>query len=208
VPKRVRLGHDERRALILEAARPLLSGRPYNEVSMTDIAEAAGVARGLVHHYFGSKRELYLEIVREVMSVPFLPTPEDSPDLRATEIWARSVDRWIELIDANRELWASALSAGGIGHDAEVQCLLDAGREAVAVNALRAVGVDEPTPTMLALVRGYGGFTEALVREWLLNERLTKEQVRVLLLESLPVLVRDVFPKVVSLPSRRPLRTG
>jgi AcrR family transcriptional regulator len=192
----------------LEAARPLLSTKPYDEVSMTDIAEAAGVARGLLHHYFGSKRELYLEIVREVMSVPFLPTPEDAPDLRATEIWARSVDRWIELIDADRELWASALSAGGIGHDAEVACLLDAGREAVAVNALRAVGIDEPTPTMLALVRGYGGFTEALVREWLLNDRLTKDQVRVLLLESLPVLVRDVFPKVISVPVLRPLPTG
>jgi AcrR family transcriptional regulator len=202
------MGHDERRALILEAARPLLSTRPYDEVSMTDIAQAAGVARGLVHHYFGSKRELYLEIVREVMSVPFIPTPEDAPELRATEIWARSVDRWIELIDANREVWVTALSAGGIGHDAEVQRLLDAGREAVAVNALRAVGIDEPTPTMLALVRGYGGFTEALVREWLLQGRLTKDEVRVLLLESLPVLVRDVFPKVVSLPSRRPLPTG
>jgi AcrR family transcriptional regulator len=185
-----------------------LSTKPYDEVSMTDIAEAAGVARGLLHHYFGSKRELYLEIVREAVSVPFLPTPEDAPELRATEIWALSVDRWIELIDADRELWATALSAGGIGHDAEVQLLLDAGREAVAVNALRAVGIDEPTPTMLALVRGYGGFTEALVREWLLNERLTKDQVRVLLLESLPVLVRDVFPKVISLPARRPIPTG
>jgi AcrR family transcriptional regulator len=189
----------------LAAARPLLSSRPYSEVSMTDIAEAAGVARGLLHHYFGSKRELYLEIVREVMSVPFLPTPEDAPELRATEIWSRSVDRWVELIDADRELWITALSAGGIGHDAEVQRLLDAGREAVAVNALQAVGIIEPTPTMLALVRGYGGFTEALVREWLVQERLSKEEVRLLLAESLPVLVRDVFAKVVTLPGRQTL---
>src|SRR5690606_33424180 len=70
VRKRTRLESDERRRQILDAARALLATRPYNEVSMADLAEAAGVARGLLHHYFGSKRDLYLAIVRDTVRVP------------------------------------------------------------------------------------------------------------------------------------------
>ncbi|HEX4902754.1 MAG TPA: helix-turn-helix domain-containing protein, partial [Acidimicrobiales bacterium] len=58
--RRVRLDSEERRSQILQAATGLFLRRPYADVSITDIAEAAGVARGLLHHYFESKRALYL----------------------------------------------------------------------------------------------------------------------------------------------------
>ncbi|MGA2927292.1 MAG: helix-turn-helix domain-containing protein, partial [Solirubrobacteraceae bacterium] len=56
-----RLEHDQRRSQILACARELFSQRTFTAVSMSEIARDAGVARGLLHHYFGSKRELYLE---------------------------------------------------------------------------------------------------------------------------------------------------
>lgn len=65
--KRVRLEHDERRQQILAAARRLFCDRPYSEVSMADLASAAGVTRGLLHHYFGAKRYLYLEVTRQLI---------------------------------------------------------------------------------------------------------------------------------------------
>ena len=204
--KRVRLEHDERRGLILAAARRLLSTRPYSEVSTTAIAAEAGVARGLLHHYFGSKRELYLEVVRDVVQVPVIPIPVDDPALRASQVWALSVDRWMALIDANRDLWVAAMGTGGIGHDHEVQAILHESKEHVAVQALAAMGVVEPTPVMLALVRGFGGFTEELTSEWLLRGRLTREQVRTLLVEAMPLLVRELLPHVAAVPSRRTLR--
>ena len=34
------------------------------------------MARGLLHHYFGTKRELYLEVVRTLMRMPSNPVPE------------------------------------------------------------------------------------------------------------------------------------
>jgi AcrR family transcriptional regulator len=202
VAKRVRLEKDERREQIITAARPLLSTRPYDEVSLTDIADAAGVTRGLLHHYFGSKRDLYLAIVRDAFRVPLFPVPEDVPGLRSTEVWERSVDRWIDAVEADRGLWVAALDVGGIGHDAEVRTLLDAGREAVANRAFAAMGIGEPTPTMLALVRAYGGFSEEIAREWLIRGRLDREQVRVLLGGSMPLLVRELFSLVVEVPSR------
>src|SRR5437588_12218189 len=74
-PRWQRLDHDERRAQILACARRLFSERNYDAVSTTDIAREAGVARGLLHHYFGTKRDLYLEVVRDLVRMPSNPAP-------------------------------------------------------------------------------------------------------------------------------------
>jgi len=192
VRKRTRLESDERRRQILDSARDLLSSRPYSEVSMADLAEAAGVARGLLHHYFGSKRDLYLAVVRDSIQLPSLP---------AGDAWEASVERWLAMIDDNRELWMAALRAGGVGADPEVESMLDEGKELIAEQALRAVGIAEPTPAMLAMTRGFGGFTEEVTREWLVRGRLTREQVRVLLAGGLPLLVRDLLPAALAVES-------
>src|SRR3954451_8344291 len=55
-----RLAPELRRQHILDVARELFSERPYTTVTTADIAEAAGVARSLVHHYFGGVSEVFL----------------------------------------------------------------------------------------------------------------------------------------------------
>ncbi|HZY75057.1 MAG TPA: helix-turn-helix domain-containing protein, partial [Jatrophihabitantaceae bacterium] len=69
-PRWRRLGPDERREQILDCAVRLFGERPYAAVSTTDIARAAGVARGLLNHYFGTKRDLYLEVVKAMVQMP------------------------------------------------------------------------------------------------------------------------------------------
>src|SRR5947209_20620808 len=76
-PRWQRLDHDERRRQILLVARRLFSERNYDAVSTSEIAREAGVARGLLHHYFGTKRELYLEVVRNLMRMPSNPVPAE-----------------------------------------------------------------------------------------------------------------------------------
>jgi Bacterial regulatory proteins, tetR family len=50
-PKYSRLDPGQRREQILDAAGALFAQRAYDDVSIEDIAGAAGVTRGLVHHY-------------------------------------------------------------------------------------------------------------------------------------------------------------
>src|ERR1700712_2802323 len=69
-PRWRRLQPDARREQILDCAVRLFGERPYAAVSTTDIARAAGVARGLLNHYFGTKRELYLAVVRQMVRLP------------------------------------------------------------------------------------------------------------------------------------------
>jgi AcrR family transcriptional regulator len=196
----VRLDYDERRQLILDAARRLFCQRPYSEVSMADLAEAAGVARGLLHHYFGSKRDLYLDVMRELLQVPTIPLPDDSARLEGGQVWEASVEGWMRLIESNRELWLTAIGAGGTGRDPELEGLLDDARELTAVRVLDALGIDADTAPveLMALVRGYGGLAQEVTREWLERGRLTRPQAKALLLGALPSLVDQVLPDVLA----------
>jgi len=65
-PKYRRLSADERRNQILDAANTLLAERGYEEVTVDHLAKAAGVARGLVHHYFGGRKEVYLALLERI----------------------------------------------------------------------------------------------------------------------------------------------
>ena len=101
-PRWNRLEHDERRSQILAAAAKLFAERHYASVSTKDIADAAGVARGLLHHYFGSKRDLYLEVARQMLRIPELPVLADT-DTPPVELWASSVDSWLDLIQSGAD---------------------------------------------------------------------------------------------------------
>jgi len=182
--KRVRLDHDERRRQILGAARRLFCVRPYSEISMQELAEAAGVARGLLHHYFGSKRDLYLAVVRELAQVPTLPVQQ---------AWEASVDGWMDLMAANRELWLTAIGAGGAGRDPEIEAILDAAKEVVAERALEAQGFETAAMSdeLRAIARAYGGLAEEITREWLDRGRLDRAGARAILVAALPLLLAE-----------------
>ncbi|WP_418958413.1 TetR family transcriptional regulator [Streptomyces tritici] len=62
------------RERILEAARTQFAERGYDKASMRGIAKAAGVDAALVHHYFGTKDEVFAAAI-EVSFEPALAVP-------------------------------------------------------------------------------------------------------------------------------------
>jgi len=54
-----------RKEEIIRAAAKLFSQKSYHDVTMDDIAEKVGVAKGTIYLYFDSKENLYLEIMEE-----------------------------------------------------------------------------------------------------------------------------------------------
>jgi len=60
---------------ILAAAREEFSERGYEKTSVRGIAKAAGVDSALVHHYFGTKEQVF-EAAIEVAFAPALKAPE------------------------------------------------------------------------------------------------------------------------------------
>jgi AcrR family transcriptional regulator len=58
------LGPELRRPLVLDAALPLFAHDGFDAVSMQAIADAAGVSKPVLYSCFGSKEELFEELMR------------------------------------------------------------------------------------------------------------------------------------------------
>ena len=93
-----RSGKPDTRAEILAAARTLFAAEGYEPVSMRRIAAEAGVDPSLIHHYFGSKDDLFLAAVE----LPMDPASEVEAVLRGggtEEVGERLVRAFVAVWD-------------------------------------------------------------------------------------------------------------
>ena len=63
-PRRARSAEDkqQRRQDILDRAWELFRARPWAELTMSDVAEAAGLSKAALYRYFETKEALFLEV--------------------------------------------------------------------------------------------------------------------------------------------------
>jgi len=198
-PRRTYLDAEERRAQILRVAAELFSERHYDVVSTAEVAQAAGVARGLVHHYFGTKRDLYLEVVRKMVAVRDDMFPAWDGDVaRRLEVLSRGVDRFLRTVQDNRGTWLASIGAQGFGSDPEIEAMLEESRSRVTDQLIRlAWGPPQRAPAELrTLIRGYDAFAKAIAGDWLLHGQPSRDTVHEMLVQGLLALVDDVLPKL------------
>jgi AcrR family transcriptional regulator len=193
-PRWTRLEHDERREQILAAAGRLFSERRYGAVSTTAIAQEAGVARGLLNHYFGTKRDLYLEVVRAMVRVPPPPLPAETAGRSREDLVDESIGRWLTLQQRNRATWLASVGGEGFGSDPELQQILDEARDLAVDRLMVVLGHDPATASreLRAVLHGYGALAERTALQWLRHRRLTREQVHAVLVSTLLHLTTTV----------------
>jgi AcrR family transcriptional regulator len=194
-PRWRRLEPDERRAQILACARRLFGERHYDAVSTTELARQSGVARGLINHYFGTKRELYLEVVRELMFIPEFAV-EQLAHGTIEQRTAASIDRFLTVVERNRTMWLATLGAGGgFGRDPDVEQIMQQADEIAADRMLQTVGLADTTEgraELRAMILSFSGMAKAATREWMIRESLTREQVQTLLSTVLATIITRV----------------
>jgi AcrR family transcriptional regulator len=196
--RRTRLVPEARRRQILDSARGLFEQRGYGAVSMGDVAVAAEVTRGLVHHYFGSKRDLYLDVVREVLSESPTFAPAEPTD-SVEDMVRRNAHALLDYLAANRGMLLAIAPSGDLGRDPDVAALADAAREsAVDQVIVNHLGSLPGPPEARLVIRAFMGLVESASREWLFHERATRPQVETLVAESILALMRDALPAVVA----------
>jgi AcrR family transcriptional regulator len=188
-PRYQRLERDARREQILAAARRLYAERGAAAVSTSAVAREAGVTRGLLHHHFGTKRDLELEVIRSMLRYPSGPEPAPAERIEV------AMDRWLEMLERHREPW---LLAQGMGSDPEVHAILESAREAHVGRLAAVIAPGDERPELRAVLRAYAGLAEASSLEWLVRDRLTREQLRTLLLRSLDTLAGPVLDAVAA----------
>src|SRR6476660_369564 len=110
-PSYSRLDPGQRRDQILDAANAVFAERAYDQVSVEDIASSAGVTRGLVHHYFGGRKEVYLGLLERLgaqREQQLRPPRGRSAGARLAD----SVSRWLDWTEANRTIWLATIACG------------------------------------------------------------------------------------------------
>ena len=58
----VKVGTQSKRQAIIEAARKIFAMKGYEDTTIAEIAEDAGIAVGTVYLYFGNKRDIYTSV--------------------------------------------------------------------------------------------------------------------------------------------------
>ena len=198
-PRYARLEADERRAQILAAARSAFAASGLAGTAMADIAAQAGVTRGLLNHYFGTKRDLYLAVVADLAAeLPEL-VRTDLRDVPPAEMVAANAGAWLDSIERNRDLVAALMGAEALGADPEVEAIMTAARDQVVErmvgNWVAATGA-EPTDELRLVLRTFLGAAEVAGHEWALRGRATREQALAVLQHMLLAMIGQVLPAV------------
>ena len=184
-----RLDPGRRREQILDAANALFAERAYDEVSVEDIASAAGVTRGLVHHYFGGRNEVYIALLERLgtMREEQLPPPVGRS---ARARLADSVSRWLDWTEQNRTIWLATLGRGEDIADPDVRAVvLDLVRRAVAILAAHHADIADDSPRLRYALECWTGLNRSATRRWLEGEA-SREQTHELIASTLAHVLR------------------
>jgi AcrR family transcriptional regulator len=160
-----RLDNDERRNQLLAVGLELFSNSSFDSVSIDEIARRVGISRGLLYHYFRSKREFYVAIVR-LAAHDLLSRLGQGAVAHSGERLRTDLAAYLSFVAEHRAGFETLLR-GGIGNDPEVQLVLDQTRSAIVRQVLDGLGLDEaPAPLEVALF-GWVGYVESASLRWL-----------------------------------------
>lgn len=159
-----------RRRLIV-AAVELFSSGSYEDVSVTDIAESAGVAHGLMFHYFGSKRGIYLEAMNEAaeaLDAAFVM----QAGLPPRDQLHRAFCAHLQYLATHQGL-ALRLVLGGRGADPQAWEVFEASRARAwdRVAALLGLDVDQGNRALRLTVRAATAAIDEASVFWLRNDK-------------------------------------
>ncbi len=177
-------GPGERREELLAAGLRLFSDRPYDELAIGEIATEAGVAKGLLYYYFGSKRGFYVAIVQAAArELGARLDPDHS--LAPAERLRQALDAYLAYVDEHSAGYRTLL-AGGLGSDPEVRSIRDAQRAFVIGLILDGISQPrDPAPALRAALEGWLSFVEGASLDWLLRRDLSRDDMRRLLIAAL-----------------------
>ena len=187
--RRRRLSVDDRREQLLRVGMELFSTRAYDEIWVEEIAERAGVSRGLLYHYFPTKRDFYGAVNRAAAAeVGELTAPARS--LPPVEQLGVSIDAYLRYAEVHPHGFLTAYR-GALAGDPEVRATVEEGRQRQSARILDALESDrEPTALLRLAVYGWTAMAQAVTADWLRRREPRREEVRDLLADALAGVIR------------------
>jgi AcrR family transcriptional regulator len=200
---RTRLDPEVRREQIIDAAEAVFAGREANEVTLEEIAEAAGVSRALVYNYFGDKSgviaAVYLRSFDRLDAQ--LATALDRTDpVSAADRLAAIVEIYLCFASDNAAAWKLMGTA-----EATVHPMVQQARRDRYEHLAESWG---GTPEARLLARGVVGFLDAATLDWLETRDLDRPHASALIHAMLWAGLGGLDSPAVAVPGTEALASG
>ncbi len=93
-----------KREKILDSARILFAKNGYFGTSMREIADQAGVNKALLFYYFGSKKKLYHEVLKDMVAKFRAFIKRGKEEFKEEGVLSSTIKSYIKLFSAHREV--------------------------------------------------------------------------------------------------------
>ncbi|MGY3556688.1 TetR/AcrR family transcriptional regulator [Williamsia sp. R60] len=166
--RRTRMSPQARRDQLISHGLRMLDNRALDQVSVEEVAEAAGVSRALLFHYFESKQDFLVALTTEQSRRMLARTEPDLSLGDPIEIARASLAQYIDYVSANRSAYLAILQGSGASDPA----MREVAEHTRTVMAERVLSLAElldltRTPLIELAVHGWVTFTEQVTVRWL-----------------------------------------
>ena len=181
---RTRLSREARQDQLLELGAELFADRSYEDVHIEELSEVAGVSRGLLYHYFPTKRAFFAAMVRrESTRMMELTAPDES--LPILDRLRQGIEAYLDYCQ-HHKMGVKAIFHGAASADPEIQTIVeeDIQRQQERITA----GVEpngEPSELMQIAVRSWLHFMRNACHQWLDSTETSRDEVRDLCAQAL-----------------------
>lgn len=180
VAKRKRLQVEVRRDELLRLGAQLFLKVPYDQISIDDLSRRLKISKGLLYHYFSSKKEFYLEVIKSI-SKDFLEKTEVAPEQAdPSELLKQNLDLYLSYVERHRPLFL-ALHRSGAGADAKAQAIVESNRRKVFDQFAAVLGSESMEPSLRLSIWGAIGLIESTAVDWAKHGGMPREALREML---------------------------
>ena len=170
-PSRRRLDPDARRAQLVQLGLDLIKTRPFDQVLVDEVIAAAGISKGLLFHYFATKREFQVAVIRAA-AAELLEAVRPDPDVEVVEQLRQGLDGYVGYIEQQPASYTAIVR--GVGSDDALLEVFEQTRDAI-VDIVVARITDDPDPLLRLAVRGWIAGVEESTILWLRDRPCSRE---------------------------------
>ncbi|WP_326612480.1 TetR/AcrR family transcriptional regulator [Streptomyces scopuliridis] len=184
---RRRMGVEERKQQLIGVALELFSRRSPEDVSIDEIAAAAGISRPLVYHYFPGKQSLYEAAVRRAaddLATRFLEPREGPLGARLLRV----MGRFFDFVDEHGAGFFALMRSGPAVGSSTANAMIDEVRQAAYEQILAHLGVGDPPARLELLVRSWVSLAETTALIWLDGRRVPRGELELQLVHDFAAL--------------------
>jgi AcrR family transcriptional regulator len=181
------MGVEERRQQLIGVALDLFSRRSPDEVSIDEIAAAAGISRPLVYHYFPGKLSLYeaaLQRAADDLAGRFVESREGPLGARLLRV----MRRFFDFVDDHGPGFAALMRGGPAVGSSTTNALVDAVRQAAYLQILSHLDVENPPARLELVIRSWISLVESTALIWLDGRRIPRGELEVQLVHDFAAL--------------------